>query len=128
MEDQQQRLAFTHVIMNILDMWRISPTDQITLLHLPKATRPRALRRYHENTPLPDEPEIMQRAEHILGIAEALRTTYPHNLEMGARWMNMPNRRFDNQRPVDMLLQQGMEGFVSVRIHLDCAYGWSLTD
>ena len=124
----QKRLAFTHVIMDLLDNWRVKAIDQIKILDLPKGTRSRALRRYHEETPLPDSANVMERVEHLLSIAEALRTTYPHNYEMGTYWMNQPHRRFENRTPVNAMIQDGLDGLIAVRIHLDCAYSWSLTD
>lgn len=124
----QKRLALTNVIMDILNNWRVKAADQIKILDLPKGTRTRYLRRYHENTPLPDEPNVMERAEHLIGIADALRTAYPLNYEMGAYWINTPNRRFENRPPLEIIIKGGLDGLMSVRVHLDCAYAWSLTD
>ncbi len=125
---EQKRIALTHVIIDILDNWKVKAADQITILDLPKGTKHRALRRYHENTPLPDDSNVMGRVEHLLGIADALRTTYPRNYEMGVYWINRPHRHFENRSPLEAMIEDGLDGLMSVRVHLDCAYAWSLTD
>ncbi|EDN66090.1 conserved hypothetical protein [Beggiatoa sp. PS] len=123
-----KRIALTHIVMDVLEHWKVAAKDQIEILDLPKGTRTRTLRRYHEDTPLPEESNIMERVEHLLGIAEALRTTYPTNYDMTSRWINTSHRRFDNHSPLETMIKEGLDGLTSVRIHLDCAYAWSLTD
>ena len=124
----QKRVALSHVLMDTLDHWKVNAKDQIQILDLPKGTRTRVLRLYHENTPLPDEPNVMVRVEHLLGIEEALRTTYPFNYDMSSHWINTPHRRFQNRSPLEAIIEEGLDGLMSVRVHLDCAYAWSLTD
>lgn len=124
----QQHIAITHVIMDTLDNWKVNAADQIKILDLPKGTKTRGLRRYHENTPLPNEPNIMERIEHLLGIADALRTSFPSNYEMGTHWINKPHKRFENRSPLDTMIEDGLDGLMNVRANLDCAYGWSLTE
>lgn len=120
----EDRLEFTRLIMALLDSWRIRAADQITLLGLPEKTKPRAMKRYHEDTPLPDEQEINERLEHLVGISDALRTTFPRNGEMPGFWMHKKNDRFEDRKPLDVMLQDGLEGIVRIRAHLDCAWDW----
>jgi len=124
----EERLVFTHAVMSILDHWQVSAAHQITILDLPKETRPRSLKRYREETPLPDISSVIERAEHLLGIAEALRTSFPHNIGMGTIWMNTPHRRFCNRSPLATILEDGYNGLIAVRSHLDCAFSWYLTE
>jgi uncharacterized protein (DUF2384 family) len=124
----EERLAFTHAVMSILNHWQVSSTDQIKILDLPKEIKPRTLKRYRETTPLPDSSAVMERAEHLLGIAEALRTSFPHNISMGTIWMNTPHRRFDNRTPLTTIIEDGYNGIVAVRSHVDCAFSWYLTE
>ncbi len=124
----EERLALTHAVMSILNHWQVSAADQIAILNLPKETRPRSLKRYCEETPFPDITEVIERAEHILGIAEALRTSFPHNIGMGAIWMNTPHRRFQQRSPLATILEEGYNGLIAVRSHVDCAFSWYLTE
>ena len=125
MEDQ---IALTQAVMAILDSWGLSATAQMTILNLPKGTPGRALRKYREHTPFPEDAGVMQRLEQIVGIADALRTTYPHNPPMGTLWLQQSNSRFDNRAPLAVMIDHGLQGLVEVHMHLDCSYDWHLDD
>jgi uncharacterized protein (DUF2384 family) len=118
----------SQIIFDILRGLGISEADQINLLGFPKATKPRMLQRYHNDTPLPDEEETIERMTHILAIAEALRTTYPCNYGMAKKWLQAPHRRFNKRTPIEVMLDEGVGGLIAVRADLDCAYAWSLTE
>lgn len=121
---QQERIDLTRAIMAILDSWGMSARQQACLLDLPPRTPTRALRRYREDTPFPQTDEVDIRLEHIVGIADALRTTYPHNPPMGKLWMKQPNRRFQERSPLNVMVEDGLDGIMKVRTHLDCSYDW----
>ena len=123
--EHSDRVELTRAIMHILDGWEIDASDQINILDLPEKTPARAVRRYRENTPLPDDSNVMERIIHILGIAEALRTTYPRNNKMGAHWLRKPHRRFNQQTPLSVILTDGLNGLISVRADVDCTFSWS---
>lgn len=118
------RLAVTRAIMGILDSWGVDGADVIRLLELPPGTRVRHLERYRTDTPFPAEGAVSERLEHVAGIADALRTTFPRNAHMGALWMSRPNRRFGNRSPLATMLAGGLNGLITVRSHLDCSYAW----
>lgn len=122
------RLMLTRGVMQLLADWQLQVTEQITLLDLPKETSFRMLQRYHTNTPLPEEPHIMERVEHLLNIGDILLTTYPHNARMGAQWLHTPQRRFQRRTPLQVMISGGLNGLIEIRAHLDCAYAWSLTE
>lgn len=121
LEDQ---LSLTASIMAILDGWGLTSEQIITLLALPEKTPIRALRRYRENTPFPVSVEISERLEHIIGITDALRTSYPHNPQMGKIWIRQPSKKLNNQIPLQIIVENGLEGIVEIRSHLDCSYDW----
>ena len=121
------RVQLARLIVTLFDSWEVRAEDQVALLGLPPETSTLVLRRYYENEPLPDEPAMNERVDHLLGIADALRTSYPHNAHMGAIWMNRRNNRFDNRTPLAVLLEDGLPGFFAIRTHLDCAYDWDIS-
>jgi hypothetical protein len=123
---EEERLALTRHVMHILDSWRIPGEAQVRLLALPADTKPRHLDRYRKDTVFPDAPELWLRVEHLLGIAEALYTTFPHDTRMGAVWMQRKVRRFRERTPLSLMLEDGMNGIISVRTHLDCTYDWGI--
>ncbi len=120
----EERVELTLAIMHLLDRWGIAMADRIGLLALPSNNKPRNMRRYLEGEPLPDKAEVWERVGHLVGIAEALHTTYPLNQHMGILWMQQPNRRFDNRAPTTAMVEDGLAGILAVREHLDCAYAW----
>jgi hypothetical protein len=119
------RVEFSRLIVTLLDNWGADPREQVVLLALPEGTPPRALRRYYENTPLPDDRAIWERVEHFVGIAEALRTSFPHSASGARIWMNQPHRLFDQRTPLAAMVEDGLGGIVAVRAYLDCAWDWN---
>ncbi|MDH5651602.1 MAG: DUF2384 domain-containing protein [Gammaproteobacteria bacterium] len=122
----EEQIALTRAVMAILDSWGLSSVQQIAVLNLPQGTPLRAMRRYRENTPFPDSPAVLERLDHIIGIADALRTTYPHNPAMGVLWLQQLNRRFQERPPLAIIVENGLQGLLQVRMHLDCSYDWHL--
>lgn len=121
---QDEQVALTVQIMETLDSWGMSSAEIISLIALPAKTPTRALRRYRENTAFPVSPELEERIQHIVGINDALRTSYPHNPNMGKMWMRQRSKKLNNQIPLQIIVENGLEGIVEIRKHLDCSYDW----
>lgn len=121
---QNEQVALTVRIMEILDGWQMSSVEIISLLALPDKTPTRALRRYRENTAFPISSELEERLGHIIGITDALRTSYPHNPHMGKMWIRQRSKKLNNQIPLQIIVENGLEGIVEIRKHLDCSYDW----
>jgi hypothetical protein len=119
-----EQIAVTVRIMEILDGWRMSSAEIISLLALPEKTPTRALRKYRDNTPFPITSELEERLEHIIGITDALRTSYPHNPQMGKIWIRQRSKKLNNQIPLQIIVENGLEGIIEIRKHLDCSYDW----
>ncbi len=124
----EERIKVARGIMQLLERWGVDPEDQRTILGLPPDTRTRHLRRFRDNTPLPDTPEISERVEHLAGIADALRTACPRDPTRGALWINTPHRRFARRTPLATMIEDGLGGITAVRSELDCAYAWRRTE
>ena len=120
----QQQIEVARRIMRILDEWGTLNKDIISLLALPGKVRPRHLDRYRDGEAFPESSEINERVTHIVGISDALRTSFPRNERMGALWMRTPHRRFQNQTPLSVISQRGLVGLRMVRSELDCAFSW----
>jgi len=124
----QDRLDLTHKTMNLLGDWGVSNADQVLLLGMPEGTRARHMGRYGEAQAFPSEYDIFVRVEHFIGIADALHTSFPRNAHMGKFWLNQRNKRFGNRTPLNFMLEDGINGIVAVRVHLDCAYDWQIDE
>ena len=120
----EERAELGRMVVNVLDEWGVTAADQLTILALPGGTRTRLLRRYQEDTPLPDDPTVMKHVEHLLGIADALRTTFPRNGQIGHLWLKQPCKRLRSRRPMDIMVEGGLSGLITVRTHLDCSFAW----
>ena len=120
-----EKIGLAAAILELLEGWGLSPEAQIAVLALPAETKPRHLLRFRGGHAFPDDSAINERIEHIAGIADALRTSFPHNQMMGAMWLNRSHRRFGNRAPLAVILEDGLEGLVAVRSHLDCAFDWA---
>lgn len=123
----EDRVTLTRAIVSLLDSWGVTAADQVGLLALPEGTRPGAIRQFRQSTPFPESARVMERIEHLVGIADALRTSYPHNAHMGSIWMNKVNHRFDDRTPLAAMIEDGLSGIIAVRTHLDCAYDWHIS-
>jgi hypothetical protein len=123
----EQNLLRTQKVMNALDEWGLSGEQILAVLDFPKTERSRHLAKYRKDTPFPEDEKIACRVKFLLGIIDALRTTYPRNLQMGARWMAAPHVRLNNRCPLQAMLEDGETGVVAVLSELDCAYAWELS-
>jgi len=123
---EEERLQLARGILGMLDEWGVSAKDQLVLLGLTNM-KPREVVRLRESRPLPNEPEVMQRVEHLISIADALRTTYPFSKRMGKLWMHKPHRKFRQRSPVTTMVEDGIVGIISVRSYLDCSYSWDMS-
>lgn len=112
----------------MLDNWGVSHENKCLLLDLPPEIKTRAVRRFYIDRPLPDNAKVNKRLEHLMGIADAIRTSYPLNGQMAAFWLNKKNDRFENKTPLEFMLQGGTENVVAIRAHLDCAWDWKQDD
>ena len=125
--NEEQRGELARAIVAILDSWGVDASDQITLLDLPDGTPSRAIRSYRKEKPLPDDPNVMRRVEHLIGIADALRTTFPQNPRMGLLWMQKRHRKFRRRTPLRTMLEDGNTGVIQVRQYLDCSFAWRMS-
>lgn len=121
----EQKIEFTKIIMAMLDNWGVSHENKILLLDLPPEIKTRSVRRFYIDRPLPDDDQVSERIEHLMGIADAIRTSYPLNGQMAAFWLNKKNQRFEDKTPLDYMLEGGTENVIAIRAHLDCAWDWS---
>ena len=123
----EQQLLRTQKVMSALDEWGLSGEQILAVLDFPSTERSRHLAKYRKDTPFPDDEKVSCRVKILLGIIDALRTTYPRNLQMGARWMAKPHIRLKNRCPLQAMLEDGELGVVAVLSELDCAYAWELS-
>lgn len=124
-----QMQALTHTVLDCMDEWDISAEDMVSLLGLSDVIRPRQLNVYRNgDRGLPAQTEVVQRIDHITGITDALRTTFPFSAQMRVMWLQKPHRRFQKRKPLAVMLDEGLNGLQKVRVEVDCTYGYAISD
>jgi len=126
---ESQRQDMTRAVMRYLDSWTLSSEQIISLLDLSESLPSRHLLHFRRGLKaFPDNQNIWNCVDHIIGISEALRTTYPFSDEMRLAWLRKPHRRFKQQTPLEVMLNEGTSGLLKVRIDIDCAFGWKISE
>lgn len=127
--NHEEMVSITKTVMRYLDAWKLSSEEIVSLLGIDKKMRTRHLQAFRAGSKvLPQEKEIIQRVEHVAGIVEALRTAYPMSAPIRAQWLHKSCRRFQGKTPLSVIMEEGMNGLIKVRIEVDCAYGWKLSE
>jgi len=121
LNDRRARARLAAMITKLLVHWGLSAAEQAALLGLSTGSRT-TLSRYREGEPLADSRDLLDRVGHLLGIHKSLRLLFPHDRDLAYRWMTQPNRRL-GARPVDLIIEHGFEGLLSVRRYLDFQRG-----
>lgn len=125
----EQMQALSQAVVNHMDEWQISPEQMLALLGVADRIKSRQLNALRMGSKsLPADSDVLQRIDHIVGIADALRTTFPFSSQMRHLWLQKPHRRFQKHTPLAVMLSEGLAGLQKVRIEVDCAYGYAIND
>jgi len=122
-----ERLMLTRRTMGLLEGWGLGAKDIVTILSLPETVKVRAVSRFREEEPFPDDPAVNRRVAYLMRIEEALHTYFPRNPEMRSMWVKRGNRQFGKRAPIAVMVEGGETGLVSVLSHLDCTFAWDQT-
>jgi len=123
----EERLTLTRQTMDLLEGWGLGARDIIRILSLPETVKVRAVARFRDDEPFPDDPVVERRVSYLMRIEEALHTYFPRNPEMRSMWVKRGNRQFGKRAPVSVMVDGGENGLVYVLSHLDCTFAWDQT-
>ena len=122
--NQEQAQLLTHQLTQILEYWQLSDQDQAHLLGLPSTFKIRHLYLYRRGDKAFDfDVTLLKRSEIILGIYDALGTTYPTNRDYSSIWLKRPVKKFKHKTPLELMLS-GEVGMRRVWHFLDCTQNW----
>ena len=127
----QQELQFlTQGVMSYLDGWEFTNDQIVTVLGLADEIKSRQLQNFREGTKVfSDSEKLMSRVEHIIGIADALRTQFPYSEQMRLLWFQKPHRRFGRKTPLQIMLDnESTDGLLKVRMEVDCNYAYAISE
>lgn len=125
----EQMTALTQAVVTHMDEWKISAEEILSVLGVSDEAKPRHLTSYRQGAKsLPQKGDVLKRIDHIVGISDALRTTFPFSSQMRVMWLQKPHRRFQKRTPLGVMLDEGVNGLQKVRIEVDCTYGYAIND
>ncbi len=127
-ETLDERAAQARMVISLFDHWGIGEREKITLLGLPAETKLCSLQGFCHGKALPGDDEVLIRVEHILGISQALSLANPLNERAAVMWLHRRNHRLNGRTPLAIMIDEGLDGIIRVRIQLDCSYGWYLDE
>jgi len=127
---QQELMELTQGVMSYLDGWKLSAEQMLSLLGLEDAAKTRNLQSFRMGEKaFPETEDIMIRLDHVIGIADALRTTFPFSDKMRLMWLRKPHRRFQKNTPLAVIMSDSTpNGLLKVRMEVDCAYGYAISE
>jgi hypothetical protein len=121
-DDHNIQLA--QAVMSTLDEWKLDGENILSIMAFPDDIKVRHLSQFRRSRAFPDNPDVNERLRHILGIIDALSTSYPTNPRMSLFWMTRNSKKFQNRTPIQVIIEDDLEGLITIRKHLDCSYDW----
>ncbi len=106
----ETRQALAEAVLGVLGGWGVAPVKQAELLGL---TAPLS-----QMQTLPEDPGVLERAGHLLGIERALKRRYPDDPAARHAWLMLPAEALGGQPPLRVMLD-GVEGIMRVRSLLE---------
>lgn len=112
------RGAIARMVMQLFEHWKISTSDQLSMLGLSPNNRA-ALSRYRKGASIASSRDAIDRAGHLLAIHKSLRILFPHNADLAYGWVSMRNKAFEGRSPVEVIREYGFAGLLMVRSYLN---------
>jgi hypothetical protein len=110
------------MVTRLFELWKISTADQLELLGLSRTSRAQ-ISKYRNGGAVPSSRDMLDRIGWLLSIHKSLRLLYPRNENLRHTWVKRRNRILDDQRPLDIMKNQGLIGVARVARYLDFLRG-----
>ncbi len=118
--DARKKLAM--MVTRLFELWHISTADQLELLGLSRTSRAQ-ISKYRNGGAVPSSRDMLDRIGWLLSIHKSLRLLYPRNEHTRHTWVKRRNKILDDQRPLDIMKNQGLIGVARVARYLDFLRG-----
>lgn len=122
LEGTDERKKLAKMVTRLFELWNLSTADQLELLGLSRTSRSQ-LSKYRKGGALPSSRDMLDRIGWLLSIHKSLRLLYPRNENIRYTWVNRKNQMLDEQRPLEVMKEQGLLGIASVARYLDFLRG-----
>lgn len=86
---------------SIVEHYKLNQREQAVLLGI-NYNRTR-LSSFKEGFSIPDDPDKVLRASHLVGIHKSLRILFPHNRKVVYGWLKTPRKQFNNKSAMDYI-------------------------
>ena len=121
-ESSDARKKLARMVTRLFELWNISTADQLELMGLSRTSRAQ-LAKYRSGGAVPSSRDMLDRIGWLLSIHKSLRLLYPRNEHIRHTWVRRRNRILDDQRPLDIMKNQGLIGVARVARYLDFLRG-----
>jgi len=121
-ESSDARKMLGRMVIRLFELWKISTADQLELLGLSRTSRAQ-LSKYRNGGAVPSSRDMLDRIGWLLSIHKSLRLLYARNEHVRYTWVKRRNRILDDQRPLDIMKNQGLIGVARVARYLDFLRG-----
>ena len=122
--EDDHNIEVAQAVMHALDSWKLDGEHILSVMALPENVKVRHLSQFRNTSAFPDIQEVNERKRHIIGIINALATSYPTNPAMSLFWMTRGSKKFKGRAPIQVIVEDDLEGLITIRKHLDCSYDW----
>jgi hypothetical protein len=122
--DETRRAELARLVFGVLDAWGVEVARQAQLLGFEQGTKVRAVQRLRRSGALPNEGEVLERANCLLIIDRAAHSMYPHSPVAANYWVTTANPYFNDQSPLEVMLASGLAGMRWVVEHLEGSSPW----
>lgn len=116
---EEARKRLTKVVIRLLDEWELKTAEELKLLGLRETSR-NMLKNYRNlDNILPYDQDKLERVGLLLNIYKNIYDLYPENPNLRKTWVKRVNKMLDDQRPLDIMLENGLFGMADVMRFLD---------
>ena len=121
-ESSEARRKLAQMVTRLFELWNLPAADQLELLGLSRTSRAQ-ISKYRKGGALPSSRDMLDRIGWLLSIHKSLRLLYPRNESIRYTWVQRRNQILDDQRPLDVMKDQGLIGIARVARYLDFLRG-----
>lgn len=123
LRDEQVRRDLARTLAALFARWELTSAEQMLLLGLSPESRKLARAWQRGDQPLPDSRDCLDRAGYLLGIHKGLRLLFPEDEALRFGWVKRRNAALGGQRPLDIMLEEGLIGIARVARLVDFQRG-----
>lgn len=114
-KDEGRRRIAAKAVVAILGDWKLSASDKLRLLGLSTSSRGQLSGYASGETPLRPTEDAWRRATGLIAIDRNLRVFAPADPQWRNAWVHAPVRGLGGERPLDIMVTDGIGGIERVR-------------